>query len=355
MAVSTNFLVGFHEQKLPNLIVAYEGEIIHQFQFINALACRLPVNAAQELARHKQVRYVEPDDMVFALQRIIPWGVSRVFSTEQFPFATWEVSKGERKIAAILDTGVEEAHPNIPQLKGAVNTIDNTPPDTDQNGHGTHVAGTVAALNRDIGVVGVAPRADLLSVKVLNQSGRGTIRSLVEGLEWAIMKKADIMNMSLGLVRCSQTLQEICKKANQRGHLLIAAAGNRGMENHRNSEVTYPAAFPSVVAVSASNLQNERPTWSSQGDEVELIAPGVEIISTIPPDGYAYRSGTSMAAPHTSGTAALAWVAAPELSNYTIRKILQNTAQDLSLLPSEQGFGLVRSDRATKTAANYCK
>jgi subtilisin family serine protease len=220
----------------------------------------------------------------------------------------------------------------------------------DDNGHGTHVAGIVAALDNGDGVVGVAPEAKLYALKVLNENGEGYVSDVIFAIQWAsdpdgdgsANDRLDIINMSLGADRGNIFLKWACNLAYLDGLLLVAAAGN-----DYGGAVDYPAAYDSVVAVSATNSADELASFSSTGKQIELAAPGVDINSTLPGNAYSGEtwSGTSMASPHVAGTAALVWVA-NGCSNDAVRTQLQSTAENIGLSTREQGYGLVDAAEA---------
>ncbi len=275
--------------------------------------------------------------------------MDRVFGAQDYPFPAWESSTGLGLAVATLDSGIDQTHADL-AAAGGTNTIDGTSWGSDGSGHGTHVAGTVAALDNAAGVVGVVPKVSLYAVKVLNDSGNGTVSSVVSGIQWAVNRGIPVLNMSLGSSSHSQTLQDACDAACNAGHLLVAAAGNSGNPPGKGDNVSYPARYSSVIAVAASDQSDSRAGFSSTGPAVELIAPGVEILSTVPGGGYGIKSGTSMASPHAAGAAALAWAANPSLTNTQIREILRQTAQNLGLPGNHQGYGLVRADLAVTAA-----
>ena len=346
-------LIGFHGvpgRSGQDLVRGVGGEIYRQFTLVNVVAARMTPRTADALARNPRISYVELDGPVYALEQVVPWGIDRVFGDETYPFATWVESKGLGISVALLDTGIDENHQDL-NVVGGTNTIDGTHWGTDGSGHGTHVAGTIAALDNATGVVGVAPDVMLYAVKVLNDSGSGSASSVAAGIEWAVNNGIPVLNMSLGSRTHSQTLQDACDAAYSAGHLLVAAAGNSGNVRGKGDNVIYPAKYSSVVAVAASDVNNRRASFSSTGPAVELMAPGVSILSTLPGDKYGTYSGTSMASPHVAGVAALVWAAAPDLSNVEMRAILQRTAGDLGLPSSHQGYGLVRADLAVREVA----
>jgi len=348
-----DFLIGFHAAPGPAeqaLVQGAGGEIYREFSIVNVIAARMTPQAAYGLGRSAGVAYVELDGPVYALDQTVPWGIDRVFGDESYSFETWGITRGGGVAVAILDTGIDENHEDLPDLLGGVNTIDDTHWGSDGRGHGTHVAGTVAALDNNLGVVGVGPEIGLYSVKVLDDGGGGTVESVVGGIEWAVQQGVPILNMSLGTRDHYQTLKDACDAAYAAGHLVVASAGNEGNPGGRGDNVGYPAKYDSVIAVAASTINDTRASFSSTGPAVELIAPGSGILSTVPGDGYDTYSGTSMASPHVAGVAALVLAADPGLSNAQIRAILQETAEDLGLSANHQGHGLVRADLAVRAA-----
>ena len=343
-------LIGFHEEPNPGLVKAFGGDIYREFTIVDVIAATMPQRAAEALEQEPGVRYVEPDGPVYALDQTVPWGIDRVFGDESYSFDTWGITRGDGIAVAILDTGIDENHEDLPELLGGINTIDDTHWGADGHGHGTHVAGTVAALDNDLGVVGVGPEIGLYAVKVLDDGGSGTWSSVAAGVEWAVEQGIPVLNMSLG-GGDSETMREACDAAYSAGHLLVAAAGNEGNPPGRGDNVGYPAAYDSVIAVAASDNNDNRAWWSSTGPDVELIAPGASILSTIPGNDYDTKSGTSMASPHAAGAAALAWAVNLDLTNVQIREALQETAEDLGLSSNHQGYGLVRADLAVREVA----
>ncbi|WP_339063965.1 S8 family peptidase [Tepidibacillus marianensis] len=209
----------------------------------------------------------------------------------------------------------------------------------DDNGHGTHVAGTIAALDNEIGVIGVAPQAELYAIKALDQYGSGNYSDIISGIEWAIDQHMDIVNMSLGGTTSSKALKAAVDKAYNSGILLIASAGNNGFS--KKGSITYPAAYDSVIAVGAVDQQDIRASFSSVGRQLELMAPGVGIESTFPNNSYSTMNGTSMASPHVVGAAALMWESQPTLTNVQLRQLLDENAVPLGN-SFEYGNGLIK-------------
>jgi len=214
----------------------------------------------------------------------------------------WRITQGENVTVAVLDTGCDLDHPDLKEnlLPGA-NFVDRRRKPWDDNQHGTHVAGIICALDNDIGMVGVAPRAKVLPVKVLDSKGNGNLLNVAQGVRWAVAQGADLICMSLGAPRPVQQIRKALQYAERRGVVAFVAAGNAG----KTKEVFYPAAYPETIAIGSIDEDFDRSTFSNTGSKLDFMAPGGKIFSTVPDDWYAFLSGTSMAAPFACGVAAL--------------------------------------------------
>ena len=230
--------------------------------------------------------------------QVIDWGVQMVNAPK-----VWQHTKGEGVKIAILDTGVDTTHPDLVEnIKAGMNFTGGDPNDfMDRQGHGTHVAGIIAGVDNNQGVVGVAPKAELYIAKVLGDDGGGDIRGIAEGIMWAVMNKVDIISMSLGCeADPGPMLYNAIKYAYDQGITIVVASGN---ESHY---VGWPAAYDEVIAVGAVDDLRHVASFSNFGIQLDVAAPGVEILSTYPTGVYARLSGTSMATPVVSGVLALA-------------------------------------------------
>lgn len=267
--------------------------------------------------------------------QMIPWGVDRV----EAPTA-WDYSTGEGVKVAILDSGVDIDHPDLDDnLAGCENFIYRWQNCDDDNGHGTHVAGIIAAEDNNFGVAGVAPKARIDALKVLNSRGRGYLSDVLEALDWAIANNAQVINMSLGTSSDITSFREAIEKVHAAGITQVSSAGNSGPAA---DSVTYPARYPEVIAVAATDVNNNVPSWSSRG-EIDLAAPGVEIYSTYRGGGYRNMSGTSMSAPHVTGVVALRLFLHPSETPAEVEVVLKDNATPLFLDPSWAGAGLVNA------------
>lgn len=222
----------------------------------------------------------------------------------------WDMTKGAGVTIAILDTGCDTHHPDLQgRICNGRNFTDDDQSNADiyedYNGHGTHVAGTIAAIQNNTGVVGVAPEVNLLIGKVLNKDGFGQIDWIINGILYAIEQKVDIISMSLGGPDDVPELHEAIQKAVNSNILVICAAGNEGDNDSNTDEYGYPGYYNEVISVGAINLNRQSSEFSNSNNEVDLVAPGENILSTYLDGKYATLSGTSMSTPHVSGAMAL--------------------------------------------------
>lgn len=214
----------------------------------------------------------------------------------------WEHTQGEGVIVAVIDTGCDTTHPDIKNnLLQGKNFLNPKKDPEDDNQHGTHVTGIVCALNNDIGVVGVAPKCKVIPVKVLDKSGGGDLAKVAEGIRWAVDQKADILIMSLGSPNKVQEVRKAIQYAASKCVPVFVAAGNAGF----SQEIFYPAAYSETIAIGSIDENFDRSKFSCTGKNLDFMAPGNKITSTVPKHWYATLSGTSMACPFAAGIATL--------------------------------------------------
>lgn len=259
----------------------------------------------------------------------------------------WEATQGRSSIiVAVVDSGVDLNHPEFAgRLASGFRAEDSirqegTTVAQDNNGHGTHVAGIIAAeINNGTGIAGIAGDVKIMPVKVMDATGSGYVSDIADGICWAAEHGADVINLSLG-GESSQTLTEAIEYAHDLGAIIVASAGNDGDE-----DVLYPAASPHVIGVGATDSNDEIFVYSNWGDGIDISAPGVNIYSTLwenGASGYGYKSGTSMAAPHISGVAALVLSLYPELTNDQVEEVIELAADDLGENNWDSYFGYGR-------------
>ena len=230
------------------------------------------------------------------VNEVIDWGLQALGIPD-----IWKKTQGEGVKVAVLDTGIATSHPD---LKSAIVASKDFTKDgvEDKQGHGTHCAGIVAARHNDVGVIGVAPKADLMIGKVLNNYGSGRFEWIIDGMKWAVDEGADIISMSLGASQGSDALEQAVKDVIAAGKILIVAAGNSG---EGSDTIKYPGHYEDVICVGSIDSSLERSDFSSTGPNIVIIAPGEGVFSCYPPDKFARLSGTSMATPFVAGVAAL--------------------------------------------------
>lgn len=326
------FLVTFKDDvadstKKHKSVEKVKGKVSQQFKNFNGVVAEMSEDMAESLKNDPSVLDVEIDRKIEAYD-YMDWGLSKVNAP-----TAWNVGyTGKGVKVAIIDTGIA-THPDL-VVSGGVSTVGYTTSYEDDQGHGTHVAGIIGAKNNGIGTVGTAPDAQIFAVKALDNTGSGYLSDIVEGIDWAVANKMDIVNMSLGTSSPSTALEKAVNNAYNQGVLVVAAAGNSG-----KSTVDYPAKYSGAIAVSAVDSNLKKATFSSYGKEVFVAAPGVDITSTYLNGQYAKMSGTSMATPYTVGTLALIKEKNPLASASQLRSILEKTAQDLGTKGRDTSFG----------------
>ena len=319
---------------------------IKKLELINAIVVNLPEQASdtarETLLSHSQVIRVDDDLIMEASPKpegkpipeqptqVVPWGIARIKADQ-----CWGSATGLGVKVAVLDTGIDTNHPDLKNnIKGGVNTILSQKSYKDDNGHGTHVAGIIAAENNQIGVVGVAPQAELYAVKVLDRKGNGWLSDIIEGLDWCIKNNMRVVNMSLGSTSDNQSFHEATHNVYLAGISIVASAGND------SDGIRYPAKYEEVIAVSAVDKNMAFASWSNSGEEIDVAAPGVDIYSTCTEPQYTSMSGTSMSAPHVTGAVALR-LQAGYLSPAEVLAAVKLSAEDIGLPLDQQGTGLV--------------
>ena len=300
-----------------------------------------------------------PNDMFYSLQ----WNFHDTSKGGINAPAAWEVTDGSGVVVAVLDTGVAYEDYNgfkkAPDLAGTkfargYDFVNNDSHPNDDNGHGTHIAGTIAGTSNNVeGVAGLAPGVTIMPVKVLDADNEGTYENIAKGIRFAADNGADVINLSLGGYQDSSVLRSAVAYAHKKGVVLVASAGNDGL-----SRVQYPAAYDQyVIAVGATTIENKRGSYSNYGPSIDLVAPGGDL--DVDRDGngqvdgilqqtmnafpqffsYMMYRGTSMAAAHVSGSAALVIASGKADTPAQVRSVLQNNADDLGLAGKDTQYG----------------
>mgnify|MGYP001170027306 CR=1 FL=1 len=256
----------------------------------------------------------------------------------------WRTAREQTSITiALIDTGVDLDHPDLKDnLVKGINLLNRNAPPQDDNGHGTSVAGVIAAKgNNKLGVSGILWNAKIMPIKAMESNGYGNELELGEGIRYAVDHGAKIVVIPLGLYKYSPFLEEIVLYAENKGVLLVAASGNDGQA------VKYPAAYPTVLAVGGIHADKSIVAASNYGQELDVLAPW-RVYTTAKGGGYAYDQGTSMATPQVAAAAALIWSRHPELKPHQVRNIIRQTAEPIGgqRWSERTGYGLLRIDRA---------
>lgn len=249
-----------------------------------------------------------------------PYGVDMIKAK-----SIWsEAKKGEGVKIAVIDSGCDINHDSIKDnIIGVRNFTDEDRKNQniviDRVGHGTHVIGTIAAKGNNA-VVGVAPDAGIYVLKAIDRTGSGKLSWVVNAINYAVKLKVDIISMSLGMSQSNEKLERAVKEAINKEILVVCAAGNDGDGNSESFEYSYPAAYSGVISVGAVDKKGVPASFSNSNLVIDVVAPGVNILSTFPNNQFAVLSGTSMAAPHVSGSLAL-------LKNWSYKEFQRNLSQ----------------------------
>lgn len=327
LAEEKGFIIRFNKSidhlKLANVTLEEE---IDRFNIV-----KIEGNASEvlDLIKDNDIELVELEQETEILGDTVPINIQKVKAD-----SAWDTANGTGVKVAILDTGISQ-HNDL-RVAGGVAIVGSDY--FDAHGHGTAVAGVVSAQINDEGLIGVAPDVDLYSVRIM-EGASGELSNAIAGVEWAIDNNMNIILMSFGLTSYSQIFKNVLQEAYDSGILLVAASGNNGQNN-----ILYPARYSTVIAVGALDNDNNLASFSSYGFEQELVAPGVDINSTSLINLYSVSSGTSLAAPHVAGVAALIKSFNNSLTNEQIRAKLKNDALDLGTAGKDDfyGYGLVQ-------------
>lgn len=317
-------------------------------------------NVAQwlaELRANDKVAYVQPNERVHVLSST----QSNVKANDPYlsrqsyldligAKKAWNTVHDQTDITiALVDTGVDFNHPDLKgNLLGGVNLLDSSLPPQDDNGHGTNVAGVLAAAgNNGAGIAGILWRSRIMPIKALDEDGAGDESKLGEGILYAVRKGATIVVLSVGLYRYSTYMRDIVQYAESKGVLLVAASGNDGTQLGSRAAVEYPAAYPTVLAVGGVKPNGLPEPRSNSGPEIDIAAPW-NVFTTALGGGYREEEGTSMAAPQAAAAAALVLMKHPHFKPYEVRELLRQTAKDIGNpgIDEATGYGLLQVDKA---------
>jgi len=301
---------------------------IRSLSFIQAVSCPSDALVLPE-SPHGEV--IVEEDVPVSVQALpkgaivnekgIPWGVKHI----QAPRA-WSRTTGYRVKVGVIDTGVDYAHPDLRHsLERGINLLNRMSLPHDDNGHGTHISGTIAAANELEGMIGVAPRSTIYPVKAFDHNGTAYVSDIILGIEWCVRNQVDVVNMSFGMKTRSRSLYSAVNHAYRSGVLIVASSGNEG----RVGEIDFPAGFPHSIAVGATNRSGRVAKFTNRSGLIDVYAPGDRIMSSWLRGKHREMSGTSMATSHVTGAIALLLAHKPGLSPEQIKAIVKQSAKPL--------------------------
>jgi subtilisin len=301
---------------------------IRQMPSIRGISCRLP--AEETLERFSGRVWIEKDCKIsvhssaqksIIVDKGIPWGVNQIKAPQ-----AWSTTTGHRIKVGVIDTGADFSHPDLRHsLSRGINLLNRSMLPHDDNGHGTHIAGTIAAANQLQGMIGVAPRALISPVKAFDHNGSAFVSDIILGIEWCIRNRMNVINMSFGMKTRSKALLGAVINAHNAGIIIVASSGNDG----KRRTVDYPARYPQTIAVGATNKLRRVAPFSNRGAYIDVYAPGDKIVSAWLRGKYNEMSGTSMATSHVSGAIALLLAHKPGLTPTEIKSIIKRSVQPL--------------------------
>lgn len=348
---------GVQEEKIREIFRGVGATVVGEIPRIRVKHIKVPAHAIEKvkaaLSRNPHVNYAEynflaeplaiPNDSYYSSQ----WHHPKIYAPQG-----WDINKGSTTVPiAIIDTGVDPAHPDISaKLLPGYNFYDNNTDTRDVHGHGTAVAGSAAAIsNNGTGVAGVAWNNPIMPLRISSPDGWATYSAMASAIIYAADRGVRIINISFGGTSSSSTLQNAVNYAWNKGAIVFASAGNSSTDT-----LTYPAACSNAIAVSATTSSDTLATFSNYGNWIDISAPGVSILSTNNGGGYGWWSGTSFSSPIAAGLAGLVVSANPFLSNLQIENIIKQNADDLgaSGFDPSFGYGRINAYKSLLAAAN---
>ncbi len=325
----------FASALIHNVFVAKQAALAYSHSTIVDYAAA--ANATGALSYNSPIVSLQSSYSVDNGYLVERWGIRKIQAPE-----AWQITRGDPSILiAVLDTGISKSNPVLADKVALEVNLGTSPTCDDLYGHGTHMAGTIVA---------VAPECRLMNVKVADDSGKCTPSVVAKGIIWAVEHGARIINLSLVTPACRE-LEEAVNYAWNRGVILVAAAGNKG-----KSDPSYPAYYVNCLAVAGVKEDNSLALLSSHGDWVDVCAPGFNIYSELPDNQYGYKTGTSAAAAHVSGVAALVLSVAEDTNgngaiNDEVRCAIENSCTPIG--EADLGQGLINAFQAVLKASSF--
>ncbi|WP_289142088.1 S8 family peptidase [uncultured Brevibacillus sp.] len=333
------------QKKIDALVASLDAKIKRDFDKFLIIKSRslTTKQLMKKLAEHPDSAYAEPNYLLLPNRKPndtyyteYQWNLPLIGMEK-----SWDISEGSSDvIVAVVDTGVDMNHPEFAgKLVEGYNVLEDNNKPQDDNGHGTHVSGVIAAkTNNKDGIAGMTWKSKLMPIKAIGADGSGSAVDIAQGIYWATDHGADVINLSVGNYTSSAALKEACQYAFQKNVVLVAASGNDASD-----QPSYPAAYDEVLSVAAVDHRKERADFSNFGEHVDVSAPGVDIPSTYIYSDYASLSGTSMACPHVAALAALVRSVQPDMKNRDVMDVIRKSAVDLGPPGHDQlyGYGMI--------------
>jgi subtilisin len=302
---------------------------VRRLGIIQAISCPfpkqgLPTSLANQLLWEEDTSvsvHALPNNSSVSVETGIPWGVRHIGAPE-----AWSRTTGHRVKVGVIDTGVDFSHPDLQHsLERGINLLQRMLLPQDDNGHGTHIAGTIAAANELQGMIGVAPRAVIHPVKAFDHNGTAFVSDIILGIDWCVRNGMDVVNMSFGMKTRSRSLLNAVANAYNSGVLIVASSGNDG----QRGDIDYPARYSQTIAVGATNNQGRIASFTNRSEKIDVYAPGEKIVSAWLKGKHREMSGTSMATSHVTGAVALLLALKPGLSPEDIKTIIKRSTKPL--------------------------
>ncbi len=316
---------------------------------IRGICCRLPNDV--ELGTASGPIWIEKDCKISvspslkkyaSFENGVQWGVKQIKAPQ-----AWSITTGHRIKIGVIDTGIDFGHPDLQHsLLRGINLLNRSKLPHDDNGHGTHIAGTIAAVGGIHGMTGVAPRSLIAPVKAFDRNGSAYVSDIILGIDWCVRNGMNIINMSFGMKTRSKALLSAVNNAYNSGVIIIASSGNDG----KLRSVDYPARYPQTISVGATNRQRKVASFSNRGAYIDIYAPGDKIPSAWLRGQYNEMSGTSMATSHVSGAVALLLSLYPGLSPGEIKAIMKRSMQPLKNSKTRRNVGELDISRMLQAA-----
>ncbi|GAB1159632.1 MULTISPECIES: S8 family peptidase [Paenibacillus] len=302
---------------------------VHCPEVLDQYRDEITVEEDMQISLHATALHNKP-----ATAQGVPWGVKQIRAPK-----VWSVSTGHRIKIGVIDTGADYHHPDLRySLARGINLLNRSLLPHDDNGHGTHIAGTIAAANSTEGMIGVAPRSLIYPVKAFDHNGSAYVSDIVLGIDWCVRNRVDIINMSFGMKTRSKALLDVVNRAHQAGIVIVASSGNDG----KRRSIDYPARYPQTISVGATDKNRRIASFSNRGAYVDVYAPGDKIISSWVQGKHHEMSGTSMATSHVSGAIALLLAKHPGLSPSEIKTLVKRATVPLRARKSTTAKSKVR-------------